>query len=161
MWLAWSLTRAVATTKSCSSSSIRQRSTSMTTSPWNLAANPPLPHRTPLYSRHVALGGRMVDFGGWELPQQYTSIRDEHFAGRKAAALFDISHIGGRAVSHLTDRLYRRGRIRAVHRVWSRRRGVGRDPRRGQERRRAAGRSRRARGDAARGRPAPLWKRHG
>jgi aminomethyltransferase len=36
----------------------------------------------------------MVDFGGWELPQQYTSIRDEHFAVRKTAGLFDISHMG-------------------------------------------------------------------
>jgi aminomethyltransferase len=51
-------------------------------------------NRTPLYDRHVALGGRMVDFGGWELPQQYTSIRDEHLAVRKVAGLFDISHMG-------------------------------------------------------------------
>jgi aminomethyltransferase len=36
----------------------------------------------------------MVDFGGWELPQRYTSIRDEHFAVRKVAGLFDISHMG-------------------------------------------------------------------
>ena len=36
----------------------------------------------------------MVDFGGWELPQQYTSIRDEHFAVRKVAGLFDVSHMG-------------------------------------------------------------------
>ncbi len=36
----------------------------------------------------------MVDFGGWDLPQQYTSIRDEHFAVRRAAGLFDISHMG-------------------------------------------------------------------
>jgi aminomethyltransferase len=36
----------------------------------------------------------MVDFGGWELPQQYTSIRDEHLAVRRAAGLFDISHMG-------------------------------------------------------------------
>ena len=50
--------------------------------------------RTPLYDRHVALGGRMVDFGGWDLPQQYTSIRDEHLAVRKAAGLFDVSHMG-------------------------------------------------------------------
>jgi aminomethyltransferase len=57
-----------------------------------LTANPP--QRTPLYDRHVALGGRMVDFGGWELPQQYTSIRDEHLAVRKVAGLFDISHMG-------------------------------------------------------------------
>jgi len=36
----------------------------------------------------------MVDFGGWELPQQYLSIRDEHLAVRKVAGLFDISHMG-------------------------------------------------------------------
>ena len=36
----------------------------------------------------------MVDFGGWDLPQQYTSIRDEHLAVRKTAALFDVSHMG-------------------------------------------------------------------
>ena len=53
-----------------------------------------MPLRTPLYDRHVALGGRMVDFGGWEMPQQYTSIRDEHFAVRKVAGLFDVSHMG-------------------------------------------------------------------
>jgi len=51
-------------------------------------------HHTPLFDRHVALGGRMVDFGGWELPQQYTSIRDEHLAVRHVAGLFDISHMG-------------------------------------------------------------------
>ena len=36
----------------------------------------------------------MVDFGGWEMPQQYTSIRDEHLAVRKCAGLFDVSHMG-------------------------------------------------------------------
>jgi aminomethyltransferase len=36
----------------------------------------------------------MVDFGGWDMPQQYTSIRDEHFAVRRAAGLFDVSHMG-------------------------------------------------------------------
>ena len=36
----------------------------------------------------------MVDFGGWEMPQQYTSIRDEHVAVRKVAGLFDVSHMG-------------------------------------------------------------------
>jgi aminomethyltransferase len=36
----------------------------------------------------------MVDFGGWDLPQQYTSIRDEHLAVRKVAGLFDVSHMG-------------------------------------------------------------------
>lgn len=50
--------------------------------------------RTPLYDRHVTLGARIVDFGGWEMPQQYSSIRDEHFAVRQAAGLFDVSHMG-------------------------------------------------------------------
>ena len=36
----------------------------------------------------------MVDFGGWEMPQQYTSIREEHLAVRQAAGLFDVSHMG-------------------------------------------------------------------
>jgi aminomethyltransferase len=50
--------------------------------------------RTALYGEHLALGGRIVDFGGWELPQQYSSIRDEHLAVRTAAGLFDLSHMG-------------------------------------------------------------------
>jgi len=50
--------------------------------------------RTALHAEHVALGGRMVDFGGWELPQQYSSIRDEHLAVRTAAGAFDLSHMG-------------------------------------------------------------------
>src|SRR5258708_35165438 len=81
----------------------------MTTSAWNLAANPPPTHRTALYSRHIALGGRMVDFGGWELPQQYTSIRDEHFAVRKAAGLFDISHMGRLVVEGAGSEAYLQG----------------------------------------------------
>jgi aminomethyltransferase len=50
--------------------------------------------RTALHAEHVALGGRMVDFGGWDLPQQYTSIRDEHLAVRTVAGVFDLSHMG-------------------------------------------------------------------
>lgn len=50
--------------------------------------------RTPLYARHVALGARMVEFGGWEMPVQYSGILDEHRAVRGAAGLFDISHMG-------------------------------------------------------------------
>src|SRR6202171_6305241 len=92
MWGRWWRPPDGATTKRCSSSSTRRRSTSTRTSPPHLTASAPL--RTPLYERHVALGGRMVDFGGWELPQQYTSIRDEHLAVRKVAGLFDISHMG-------------------------------------------------------------------
>jgi aminomethyltransferase len=50
--------------------------------------------RTPLFQLHQGLGGRLVEFGGWEMPVQYTSIMDEHLAVRKAAGIFDISHMG-------------------------------------------------------------------
>lgn len=50
--------------------------------------------RTPLYERHLALGGRMIDFGGWELPVQYQGIIKEHQQVRSAAGLFDVSHMG-------------------------------------------------------------------
>jgi aminomethyltransferase len=50
--------------------------------------------RTPLFSAHQMLGAKLIDFGGWEMPVQYTSITDEHLAVRKAAGIFDISHMG-------------------------------------------------------------------
>jgi len=50
--------------------------------------------RTPLYAVHQKLGGKLIEFGGWEMPVQYTSITDEHLAVRQAAGLFDISHMG-------------------------------------------------------------------
>ena len=50
--------------------------------------------RTPLFDWHIDHGGRMVEFGGWEMPVQYSSILEEHHAVRKAAGLFDISHMG-------------------------------------------------------------------
>jgi aminomethyltransferase len=50
--------------------------------------------RTPLYDRHVALGARMAEFGGWDMPIQYTTIIEEHTAVRGGAGLFDISHMG-------------------------------------------------------------------
>lgn len=50
--------------------------------------------RTPLYEQHRALGARLVEFGGWEMPVQYTSILDEHRAVRTHAGLFDVSHMG-------------------------------------------------------------------
>ena len=50
--------------------------------------------RTPLYDRHLAAGGRMVEFAGWEMPVQYTSILDEHRAVREHCGIFDISHMG-------------------------------------------------------------------
>jgi aminomethyltransferase len=55
--------------------------------------------RTPLYERHVAMGARMVDFAGWEMPVQYSGVIDEHNAVRNAAGLFDISHMGRFIVS--------------------------------------------------------------
>ena len=55
--------------------------------------------RTPLYAAHQRLGGKLIEFGGWEMPVQYTSITDEHLAVRKAAGMFDISHMGEVMVS--------------------------------------------------------------
>ncbi len=49
--------------------------------------------RTALYDAHLALGARIVPFGGFEMPVQYSSILKEHDAVRKAAGLFDLSHM--------------------------------------------------------------------
>jgi aminomethyltransferase len=51
-------------------------------------------NRTPLYERHRALGARFVEFGGWEMPVQYTGILAEHQAVRQRVGLFDVSHMG-------------------------------------------------------------------
>ncbi len=50
--------------------------------------------RTPLYEQHRALGARLVEFNGWEMPVQYSSILEEHQAVRTRAGLFDVSHMG-------------------------------------------------------------------
>ncbi len=50
--------------------------------------------RTPLFERHRALGARLVEFGGWEMPVQYSGILEEHKAVRQRAGLFDVSHMG-------------------------------------------------------------------
>jgi aminomethyltransferase len=50
--------------------------------------------RTSLYDVHCALGARMVEFNGWQMPLQYTSIIEEHHAVRRRAGLFDVSHMG-------------------------------------------------------------------
>lgn len=50
--------------------------------------------RTPLYEKHLAAGGRIVDFAGWEMPVQYTGILEEHRTVREACGVFDISHMG-------------------------------------------------------------------
>src|ERR1041385_4275633 len=63
---------------------------------------------TPLNSVHRALGAKMVDFGGWDMPVQYSGIIDEHLAVRSSAGLFDVSHMGeidirGKDAARLTD----------------------------------------------------------
>lgn len=50
--------------------------------------------KTPLNATHRALGAKMVDFGGWDMPVQYSGIIDEHQTVRTAVGLFDVSHMG-------------------------------------------------------------------
>ena len=49
--------------------------------------------RTPLYDAHLAAGGKMVDFGGWDMPIHYGSQLEEHHAVRRSAGMFDVSHM--------------------------------------------------------------------
>jgi aminomethyltransferase len=63
---------------------------------------------TPLNSVHRALGAKMVDFGGWDMPVQYSGIIDEHNTVRHAVGVFDVSHMGeieirGPEAARLTD----------------------------------------------------------
>jgi aminomethyltransferase len=67
--------------------------------------------KTPLHGRHRAHGARMVEFGGWDMPVEYSGIVDEHLAVRTRAGLFDVSHMGEieiagadalKAVQHVT-----------------------------------------------------------
>src|SRR5687768_3222050 len=57
------------------------------------SASAPL-RKTPLNARHRALNARMVEFGGWDMPVEYSGISDEHMAVRTRAGLFDVSHMG-------------------------------------------------------------------
>ena len=50
--------------------------------------------RTCLYDKHVALGAKISPFGGFDMPIEYSTIREEHFAVREAAGIFDVSHMG-------------------------------------------------------------------
>jgi aminomethyltransferase len=50
--------------------------------------------KTPLNARHRSMGARMVEFGGWDMPVEYTGLTDEHLAVRTRAGLFDVSHMG-------------------------------------------------------------------
>jgi aminomethyltransferase len=49
--------------------------------------------RTPLYEQHLALGAKIVDFGGWDMPLHYGSQVEEHHAVRRGAGMFDVSHM--------------------------------------------------------------------
>ncbi len=57
------------------------------------ATDTPL-RKTPLHARHIQHGARMVPFGGWDMPVEYSGISDEHLAVRTRAGLFDVSHMG-------------------------------------------------------------------
>src|SRR6188474_1195429 len=50
--------------------------------------------KTALHARHRASGAKMVSFGGWDMPLEYSGIADEHMAVRTRAGLFDVSHMG-------------------------------------------------------------------
>jgi aminomethyltransferase len=50
--------------------------------------------RTPIYRAHVALGARMTEFGGWDMPLSYSGTTEEHQAVRRSCGLFDVSHMG-------------------------------------------------------------------
>src|SRR5216684_3779445 len=68
----------------------------------------PVLRATPLNDLHRSLGAKMVDFGGWDMPVQYSGILDEQNAVRTAAGLFDVSHMGeieirGPEAAKLTD----------------------------------------------------------
>src|ERR1044071_2760880 len=61
----------------------------------DLTATAPQLKRTPLNNVHRQMGGRMVDFGGWDMPVQYPAgTIEEHLRTRKHAGLFDVSHMG-------------------------------------------------------------------
>jgi aminomethyltransferase len=54
--------------------------------------------KTPLFDRHVALGAKTADFGGWDMPIEYSGVVAEHTAVRTAVGVFDVSHMGKVAV---------------------------------------------------------------
>src|SRR6202023_684625 len=54
----------------------------------------PTVRKTALNAIHRQMGAKMVDFGGWDMPVQYSGVLDEHHAVRKAVGVFDVSHMG-------------------------------------------------------------------
>jgi len=67
--------------------------------------------RTALYPQHLALGGRMVPFVGWEMPVQYKGIVEEHHAVRQRVGLFDVSHMGRLEVTGPSAASFLRGLV--------------------------------------------------
>ncbi len=70
--------------------------------------SPALLKQTPLNAVHRRMGARMVDFGGWDMPVQYSGVIEEHHAVRRCVGVFDVSHmgeieIGGREALRLID----------------------------------------------------------
>src|SRR5690349_2521587 len=68
----------------------------------------PALRNTTLHGTHRSCGAKMVDFGGWDMPVQYSGILDEHHTVRRAVGLFDVSHMGeivirGPEAERLTD----------------------------------------------------------
>jgi aminomethyltransferase len=61
---------------------------------WEIMSEPATLQKTALFAAHQKLGARLVDFGGWHMPVQYSGIIEEHKAVRDAAGVFDISHMG-------------------------------------------------------------------
>src|SRR5687767_761534 len=60
-----------------------------------MSSSPPVTlKKTALHARHLSHGARMVEFGGWDMPVEYSGITDEHLAVRSRAGLFDVSHMG-------------------------------------------------------------------
>ncbi|MBI3764668.1 MAG: glycine cleavage system aminomethyltransferase GcvT [Chloroflexi bacterium] len=74
-------------------SSVVSRQSTLPQFEWKEPTDAPL-KKTRLNETHRALGGRMVPFAGWEMPVQYTGVLEEHQATRRAAGLFDVSHMG-------------------------------------------------------------------
>jgi aminomethyltransferase len=64
------------------------------------------PARTPLHDRHQALGARFAEFGGWEMPLQFSGVVDEHTAVRERVGVFDVSHLGKATVTGPAARGY-------------------------------------------------------
>ncbi len=62
--------------------------------------------RTPLYDMHVKSGARMVEFAGFSMPVQYSSMIEEHLAVRSYAGIFDVSHMGELTVSGRNSRSF-------------------------------------------------------